>query len=378
VLQHIKQLEEDEMKKLFLLILFTPSLVYALDAPEANIQAERIGDSIHVTLSWSAVPGAELYKIYGLTEPYGEGDLLARVQGYQYFYVVAEDTVVTPPACIHVPAGTFTMGLSGCAEPEHEVTLTNDFFLGMYEVTNQQYMEAVQWAYNQGYVTANSSTVEAYGYELLDLDHSYSQITFTDGTFALVPVLGGTYAGQSSANHPVSLVTWYGAACYCDWISMVEGLQPFYEGDWDQYPGHDPYSAEGYRLPTEAEWEYAARFDDGRIWPWGDTPPDCNYANILGCVGWSSPVGSYPLGASALGIMDIAGNLWEWVGDWGGAYDSEPQVDPHGPAAGDERVNRGGAFGSVGDYARSCYRQDQLPTMPDHGKTFRVCRTATP
>ncbi|MBZ0305608.1 MAG: formylglycine-generating enzyme family protein, partial [Anaerolineae bacterium] len=249
---------------------------------------------------------------------------------------------------IFVPAGSFTMGQVGAAdaEPEHTVTITRDYCLGNYEVTNQEYLDAVQWAYDNGRVTANSAAVQAYGFELLDLDFSACEITFAAGVFSLerTPSAGnwgypdaGTY---DPANHPVKEVSWYGAACYCDWRSEMEGFHPFYNGNWDQSAGHNPYEAEGYRLPTEAEWEYAARLSAGSTYPWGEQDPTCGLANYFFidggifefCVGWTSPVGSTPAGVSALGFMDLAGNVMEYTGDWWGSYSGNSQTDPLGPS----------------------------------------------
>jgi len=112
---------------------------------------------------------------------------------------------------------------------------------------------------------------------------------------------------------------------------MIEGFDPFYNGEWDQTLVHNPYEAEGYRLPTEAEWEYASEYEDERIYPWGnESPVPCVHANYDYCIGWTAPVGSYPAGASQLGMMDMAGNLYEWVGDWQENYYSPPPIDPLG------------------------------------------------
>ena len=250
------------------------------------------------------------------------------------------------PEVVLVQAGSFTMGdgLAGCGVDEHEVTLTHDFHLCQHQVTNQEYLDAVQWAYDHGYVTATASSVQD------SLDGSTAQlvnlaggceIAFSDGVFSLRDAGHGV-----DPEHPVMDVTWYGAARYCDWLSLMVGSPRAYEndGDWS-CNGGDPYSAEGYRLPTDAEWEYAARYDDERIYPWGDEVPSCDLANFQGCVGWTSPVGNCPAGNSALGLADMAGNVYEWCNDWFSCdLGTDAQEDPTGVETGSSRVARGGSW----------------------------------
>lgn len=285
------------------------------------------------------------------------------------------------PEMVLVPAGTFIMGdgVAYCGVDEHQVTLTRAFYLGQHEVTNQEYMEAVQWAYDHGYVTATASSVmdamDGSTVEILDLDDSECEISFSGGVFAL------RNAGHGiNPDHPVIEVTWYGATRYCDWLSMQEGLPRAYQhgGNWS-CNGGDPYGAAGYRLPTDAEWEYAAQYDDERIYPWGNEPPDCARANYSGCVGWTSPVGSYPDAPASLGLSDMAGNGWEWCNDWwvcnlGG----DPEQNPEGPASGTHRVLRGGNWYYDGYYLRCASRYYEYPGLGISGVGFRAARTVSP
>ena len=286
------------------------------------------------------------------------------------------------PSMILVPSGTFIMGdgVAHCGVDERQVTLTRDFWLGQYEVTNQEYLEAVQWAYDNGYVTADSSSVrdnlDGSTKELVDLDDEHCEIAFSGGVFSLRDAGHGI-----NPDHAVKEVTWYGSVAYCDWLSLSEGLTRAYDhSDWS-CGGGDPYSAEGYRLPTDAEWEFAAQWDDERIYPWGDeSPQECVHANFDECVGWTSPVGSYPAGVQpnfSAPIYDLSGNVWEWANDWWQCdLGTSPEIDPPGPGSGSTRVKRGGSWGTYSaSYLRASSRDYDAPAGSLNGVGFRLARS---
>jgi hypothetical protein len=211
-----------------------------------------------------------------------------------------------------IPAGEFIMG-SGDGEgdnPEHGVTL-NDYWIYSTKVTNQQYALCVE------------------------LGHCTS------------PDLGDNqlYTDTTRANDPVVGVTYNQASDYCNF-------------------------AQG-RLPTEAEWEKAARGPRGSIYPWGNESPTCNLLNFDQCVGGTTNVVDYPEGKSYYGALDMAGNAFEWVADWYGPnyYRNSPQENPLGPDSGTTRSVRSSNFESIASQVEIALRNSEDPEMhrPDLG-----------
>jgi serine/threonine-protein kinase len=226
---------------------------------------------------------------------------------------------------VRVPAGDFLMGsdptkdkiADSDEEPQHHVYL-DEFYIGRYPVTNAQY---------SAYVKARKIKFEA---------------------------------PNGKDDHPVVEVSWDDAVAFCEWLSKETGKV--------------------IRLPTEAEWEKAARGTDGRIYPWGNPLYICDCdprwgntweSGILG----TTPVGKYsPGGDSPYGAADMAGNVWEWTAGWYNAYDytSSPAKNPAGPSSGGPRVLRGGAWCNPPNHARAAYRSWNNPDYRNDHIGFRV------
>jgi formylglycine-generating enzyme len=303
--------------------------------------------------------------------------------------VTADDGQIDVPAgFVALAPATFMMGsptaerLRDTSETRHQVTLTRGIYVQTAEVTNQQYRDMAQWAYDNGYVTATSvgisdnldgSTVNLK--QLGDEDGwgGNYEITFSDGVFSCI-----------NPTHPVKYVTWYGSAAYCDWLSLQQGLTRAYNHSTWQCNAGNPYSATGYRLPTEAEWEYSCRAGTQTPFNTGsclDAGTEANYNGgfpYTGCpagpyVGWTVPGGN--CSPNAFGLYDMHGNLGEWCNDWFGTYGGSV-TDPVGPGAGSYRVARGGNWYNYAQYCRSASRDTDFPSAAHGNLGFRPVRSA--
>lgn len=292
--------------------------------------------------------------------------VLAFIQSNNSAYSNEVEVVLTISGMIFVQGGTFEMGdhfnEGGSDElPLHNVTL-DECFIGEHEVTNTEYIEFL----NDFGVSSNGSYN---GTELIDMDDSDCAIDH-NGSFYFG---GSSYA--ASAECPVIEVTWYGAAAYCNWKSQQDGFTECYNlSDWSC-----DFNANGYRLPTEAEWEYAARGGEN----WEDNYKYSGTTDDLGDYAWYSSNSSsqtHEVGTklpNQLNIYDMSGNVWEWCNDWydSSYYSSSPATNPTGPASGSNRVLRGGGWGYGAGYCRVANRNDNNPTNSLSYRGFRILRT---
>ncbi|VGO13719.1 Serine/threonine-protein kinase pkn1 [Pontiella desulfatans] len=309
------------------------------------------------TITWSnGVAGVtnQLQRAYDLI---GTSNWVDFVQLVSTGAVSSEKIIdLSPPeGMAYIPGGSFSMGdnLDGLssAQPVHSVYV-NGFYMGKTEVTKAQWDEVYKWAIANGY----------------SFDHAGS--------------------GKAS-NHPVHTVSWYDVVKWCNARSEKENKTPCYNlSTWSCN-----YNANGYRLPTEAEWEKAARGNlSGKRFPWGDTIQHtrANYISSTsysydasstrgdhptyhdGVSPYTSPVGSFA--PNGYGLYEMAGNEWEWCGDWydGAYYGTSPSSNPRGASSGSRRVLRGGCYGNSANLCRAANRFFNRPGFAPRTVGFRV------
>ena len=275
----------------------------------------------------------------------------------------------TSVAEVRIPGGEFEMGDHyGFVDPSHpsdELPIhkvrINSMYVATFLTTNKQFLDFLNDAFTTGQITVRDNTVYAVGgSEPYYYAHQYSapySIGFDGKTFSIA---------DFRANHPVVGVMWYGAAAYCNWLSVRDHLEPCY----DLSSGNCDFSKNGYRLPTEAEWEYAARggqYNPYYNYPYGNDL-DWTKANLpdshdpyegsdQSTYPWTTPVGFYDgqlhlksdynwpgsassyqtsNGANGFGLYDMQGNVWEFVNDWyeTNYYSVSPYDNPRGPDTG--------------------------------------------
>ena len=248
-----------------------------------------------------------------------------------------------------IPAGTFRMGSAADdndarpnEKPQHQVRITKPFYLGIYEVTQAQY---------ESVIGSNPSYFSPTG----------------DGKDKV--------AGRSTSEYPVERVSWKDAVKFCNALSRKESLKPFYEENGENVAILDRRGS-GYRLPTEAEWEYACRAGSAARYSFGNAPA------LLLEHGWieaNSGGVSHPVGEkrpNGFGIYDMHGNVCEWCSDlWdAGYYKKSPEVDPPGPLVAPFRLTRGGTWQNSGLAARSAFRNEGRPGVKASNRGFRLAR----
>ena len=346
---------------------------------QVNVNGASIGASSFSGDTGDIMPGNSLHIVWD-----ADTDWNKNFTNTVSFEITADNSTPSTVTSnmVFIPSGT-NSGLDPSYGP-YSLTNNRAFYMDKYEITNDEMVDVMQWAYEHGKLTVASDTVENTEgdvQELLDLDDIQCRITWDGTNFGMK----ATY----STNYPCIEITWYGTAAFCNYRSEKAGLTPCYNlSDWSVNT-----DANGYRLPFSDEWEYAARGgSSGLRFPWGneinhdyanyiangssyayDTSPYTNNTlhpdyydgnpNIGLALG-TSPVNAFELGKNGYGLYDMAGNCWEWCYEWYPGYENS------------ERIRRGGSWRSVAPANRcgNVYRLD--PPHAAHQVSFRTLLTS--
>jgi formylglycine-generating enzyme required for sulfatase activity len=318
------------------------------------------------------------------------------------------------PEMISMAENTFTMGRRDDGDdgthggndelPRHAVTLSA-YEIGRYEVTNQQVCDVFNQANASGRFDSIGETAQAFGQPLFRLNDMFCNLEYVEGLF--VPKTRAALAESveySMGDHPAVMITWYGAVAFSNWLSEFLGLEPVYDtATWEA-----DFSKNGYHLPTEAQWEYAAAWEPAgdKHWIYGfesdtlsgkdranyivnTTPEYVNPLELAGLpytapAGWFNGINRSPNGnvqtlesTSPAGCYDMSGNVAELCHDRfdSAYYTISPASDPAGPATGTDRAVRGGGWDRYAEYCRSADRQDFGPDCGGYAIGFRLART---
>ncbi len=277
---------------------------------------------------------------------------------------------VANPGFVPVPAGSFLMGLpegepgSYAGDTQHLVTLNRPFYIKQTEVTYAEWQEVRDWTL----LPENSGL----GY-------------------ALPTGVMGANIAASTPQHPVTHVSWYAALAWCNARSEMEGRQPAYyidaahsavyrDGTADFQNAWVDWEADGYRLPTEAEWEYACRAGTTTSFYTGPiTATQFRFCENLDAAGWyggNSGNNTHPVGEKVpnlIGLSDTHGNVWEWVWDRHEDFTPSPTIDPLGPDTGTDRLMRGGSYNNN---AENCQSSSRFPNPPANSGSYGGFRAA--